>query len=301
MAQDDAVTLALDLLRRLPPKAVKENLETLSRTLPDQADELSSAVDQPLEVRIDSTRQGAGREYLCCDYNRDGASFRSWMSNEYDPPLADDGADAPPCPTGKLRDLELQANDAFDTYRRLVYLWDLDDVSDAMPANFAGVVVFKKDLGSPEPHSVGTFGSWDSLHVFEVSTLPASGAPSARYKVSSTVMLTLAHYDVRTTNRTEGDAKSTGAPPNALAPGDVDLGGSLTRQTEETLALGDSGHVANLGRLVEDVENRIRNQLQEVYFGKMHDIVGTLRSREDLAASRRAKELQAELVAGWER
>ena len=48
-------------------------------------------------------------------------------------------------PSDKLRELELQANAAFDTYRELyfeggvssVYLWDLDQ-------GFAGVVLIKK-------------------------------------------------------------------------------------------------------------------------------------------------------------
>lgn len=54
--------------------------------------------------------------------------------------------------------------------------------------------------------------------------------------------------------------------------GNVDLSGSLTRQvrnivtdpeTEETMKVSDAaGHVVNLGRIVEDVESKIRNQLQ---------------------------------------
>jgi len=67
---------------------------------------------------------------------------RSPWSNKYDPPL-DDGA----LPSDKLRTLEVQANQAFDTYRELyfeggicsVYLWDLDN-------GFAGVVLLKKGM-----------------------------------------------------------------------------------------------------------------------------------------------------------
>ena len=69
---------------------------------------------------------------------------RSPWSNEYDPPL-DDGA----VPSSKMRKLEIQANEAFDTYRELyyeggvssVYLWEADDPTGG---NFAGVVVIKK-------------------------------------------------------------------------------------------------------------------------------------------------------------
>jgi capping protein beta len=55
-------------------------------------------------------------------------------------------------------------------------------------------------------------------------------------------------------------------------------------------------HVPNVGRMVEDMETKIRNLLQEVYFGKTRDIVFDLRSREDLERARRQRELQKELV-----
>ena len=69
-----------------------------------------------------------GKDYLLCDYNRDGDSYRSPWTNAYDPPL-DDGA----MPSDRLRQLEIDANAAFDQYREMyfeggvssVYLWDL--------------------------------------------------------------------------------------------------------------------------------------------------------------------------------
>ena len=155
-AADDPLSLSLDVLRRLPPAEVTGNVEKLMKVLPEHADDLASGVDQPLTVRIDQSKAGAGREFLCCDYNRDGESWRSWISNTWNPPL-EDAADeeGPVVPTGKLRELELQANDAFETYRKLyyetgyssTYLWDLGgDATNELPANFAGVVLFKKGM-----------------------------------------------------------------------------------------------------------------------------------------------------------
>ena len=106
------------------------------------------AVDQPLEVRTDPN---SGKDYLLCDYNRDGDSYRytkdchvsaarlvprssffisppqfsspvslitsSPWSNEYDPPLDYDAT----FPSDSLRALELKANQVFDTYRDLYY------------------------------------------------------------------------------------------------------------------------------------------------------------------------------------
>ena len=62
-----------------------------------------------------------------------------------------------------------------------------------------------------------------------------------------------------------------------------------------------ASHIVNLGRLMEDMESKIRNQLQEIYFGKMRDTVDQLRSTEDLEALRLAQQLQEELRGGWER
>ena len=129
----DLVDSMLDLMRRLPPTRVEENVAALVGICPDYADDLLGSVDQPLQLRTD---RSTGREYLACDYNRDGESYRrvsfialqelraitiniflvhrSPWSNEYDPPL-DDGT----TPTPKLRKMEITANEAFDTYREM--------------------------------------------------------------------------------------------------------------------------------------------------------------------------------------
>jgi capping protein (actin filament) muscle Z-line, beta len=57
-----------------------------------------------------------------------------------------------------------------------------------------------------------------------------------------------------------------------------------------------TSHVQNVGRMVEDMEIKMRNLLQEVYFGKTRDVVNDLRSLEDLEKARRQRELQKELV-----
>ncbi len=81
-----------------------------------------------------------GRNYLVCDYNRDGDSHRSPWSNHYFPPLEDGFV-----PSEKLRAMEIEFNELFDAYRELyfeggtssVYLWDLEQ-------GFAGCFLIKK-------------------------------------------------------------------------------------------------------------------------------------------------------------
>jgi capping protein beta len=69
----DKLDCALDLMRRLPPAQVEDNLVGLLDLVPDLTEQLLSAVDQPLKIAHDPISK---RDYLLCDYNRDGDSFR---------------------------------------------------------------------------------------------------------------------------------------------------------------------------------------------------------------------------------
>jgi capping protein beta len=271
----DLLDIMLDLMRRLPPTRIEENVSALVDLCPDYADDLLGSVDQPLQLRTDKM---TGKEYLICDYNRDGESYRSPWSNEYDPPLEDGTVPSP-----KLRKLEIAANEAFDTYREMyfeggvssVFLWDLDD------GGFAGVVLLKKEIQPASPTDPS--GSWDSIHVFEAS----ERGRTAHYKLTSTVMLHIVAGKKAIGNEETG---TTGE-------GKADLSGSLTRQIEQDATLQDaSSHITNTGRMIEDMEIKMRNLLQEVYFGKTRDVVYELRSVESLQKAKMQRDLQRELV-----
>ncbi|KAG7089365.1 hypothetical protein E1B28_011055 [Marasmius oreades] len=283
----DIVDSMLDLMRRLPPTRTEENVSALIGICPDYADDLLGSVDQPLQLKVD---RATGREYLACDYNRDGESYRSPWSNEYEPPL-DDGT----VPTPKLRKLEISANEAFDTYREMyyeggvssVYLWDLED------GGFAGVVLLKKTMTPSSPSEPS--GSWDSIHVFETS----ERGRQAHYKLTSTIMLQLVTKK-GSDGECDDNGKNTGEKKGSEGwkrDGEVTLSGSMTRQTEQDWPLPDTGsHITNTGKMIEEMEIKMRNLLQEVYFGKTRDIIYDLRSIEDLEKTRRQRELQKELV-----
>ncbi|KAI3328560.1 F-actin-capping protein subunit beta [Ustulina deusta] len=281
MAAVDPFDSALDLLRRLNPKHTSDHLNALISLAPDLTEDLLSSVDQPLAVR--RCRQ-SGRDYLLCDYNRDGDSYRSPWSNEFDPPLQDPPAgggsgeeqsNAAGLPSEKVRRMEIRANEAFDLYRELyyeggvssVYFWNLDD-------GFAGVVLLKK-VATPGTSSEGT---WDSIHVFEA----IDRARFTQYNLTSTVILSLA--------------------TNSSSLGEMDLSGNMTRQIEiELPAESDEQQIANIGKLVEDMELKMRNLLQEVYFGKAKDVVGDLRSVGSLSESARDREAQKDIIGSMRR
>ncbi|CAF4693127.1 unnamed protein product, partial [Rotaria sp. Silwood1] len=239
---------ALDLMRRLPPQQVEKNLSDLIDLVPDLTEELLAAVDQPLKVVRDRT---VGKDYLLCDYNRDGDSYRSPWTNTYSPPF--DGN----LPSDRLRQLEIEANQAFEQYREMyfeggvssVYFWDLEN-------GFAGVILIKK-VGDG---SKKIKGCWDSIHVVEVQE--KQSGRSAHYKLTSTVMLWLQTHKTMS--------------------GMMNLGGSLTRQLESDHQITDfSQHIINIGKMVEEMENKIRQTLNSIYFGKTKDILNSLRNSEN--------------------
>lgn len=268
MASQDPFDCSLDLLRRLNPKNTTANLNTLINLVPDLTEDLLSSVDQPLQLARCAKTQ---REYLLCDYNRDGDSYRSPWSNEYTPALSD-----ATYPSEKLRKMEIAANQAFDVYRELyyeggvssVYFWNLDD-------GFAGVVLLKKSVASG-PKSTGT---WDSIHVFEA----IDGARTCHYKLTSTVILNMV---------SGGDDL-----------GEMDLSGNMTRQIESDMTVDNAerDHIANIGKLVEDMELKMRNLLQEVYFGKAKDVVADLRSVATLSQTQRDRAIHQEMITSMSR
>lgn len=262
MLAEEKFDASLELLRRLDPRKVTENVNAICTLLQasndsegqELAQDLLSSVDTPLKVAVCGKTK---KQFLCCDYNRDGDLFRSPFSNEYNPPTGDDES---PYPSAALRQLEIKANESFDVYRDLyyeggglssVFLWDTaeDEGANSLEEGFAGVVLFKKETDDKS-------GKWDSIHVFEI--VPES-ATVATYKLTTSVIL---------------DLQNTLSGQNSLS-----LAGSMTRQTETTQTLSLEGgtlevaHLVNLGQLVEKAEYNIRNLLQEVYFDKLKDIM----------------------------
>jgi capping protein (actin filament) muscle Z-line, beta len=57
----------------MPPTRIEENVAALTAICPEYADDFLGSVDQPLQLMTDKI---TGREYLACDYNRDGDSYR---------------------------------------------------------------------------------------------------------------------------------------------------------------------------------------------------------------------------------
>jgi hypothetical protein len=64
---------ALDLMRRLPPTQVANNLTGLLNTVPELTEDLLQSVDRPFKIEYDAETD---KDFLLCDYNRDENSYR---------------------------------------------------------------------------------------------------------------------------------------------------------------------------------------------------------------------------------
>lgn len=116
-------------------------------------------------------------------------------------------------------------------------------------------------------------GTWDSIHVVEISnTKPAT------YRLTSTIMLSI-----------ETETEATGR---------VSLAGNLTRQEEAKFPVAtQQSHIANMGRMIENMEIKLRTTIETIYFGKTKDIANDLRNLMSSAALK-ARDAAYKSIAG---
>ncbi|KAE8684534.1 putative F-actin-capping protein subunit beta [Hibiscus syriacus] len=248
---------AMGLMRRMPPRHSETTLSALLSLLPRHSSDLLSQVDLPLQVLPDVD---SGKKFILCEYNRDADSYRSPWSNKYHPPLED-----APYPSSKLRQLEIEANDIFTVYCdqyyeggiSSVYMWEDDHEC------FVACFLVKKDGSKTGQGRRGYLeeGTWDAIHVIEVGP----EEEMTRYCLTSTVMLSLTTDDV--------------------SSGTFSLSGSIRRQMNMNLPVAD-GHLSNMGKMIEEMEGKLRNSLDQVYFGKTREMVCTLRPPNEVVQMR---------------
>lgn len=259
MSEEEKLNSALNLMRRMPPSSTENSLAGLLELVPDQTDEILTHVDQPLKIQKDPK---AGRNFVLCDYNRDGDSYRSPWSNEYFPAM-DDGF----LPNPKLRAMEVTANKLFDVYRKLyfeegshssAYFFETNEKDDK---SFGACWLIHKDVQSSKSLKKGW---WDSTHVFEVTEDKDSHYV---YKLTTTVMISMVLADEKI--------------------GSTDLSGLRTQQDTKRLKADDENpHVSNMGKMLEDTELRIRNAIEGIYIQKTREVINGMRS----ATGKRDKE-----------
>jgi len=251
--ENDQLTSALNLMRRMPPSSVENSLAGLIELVPDLMEDLLQHVDQPLKLANDTKMQ---RQFILCDYNRDGDSYRSPWSNTYFPPTDEAGF----TPTANLRKMEMEANDIFDTYRKLyfdtgvssVYFFTMDK-EEKESKNFGACFLIHKDVDTNKKEL--ETGWWDSIHVFECTEQKKG---TYEYKLTTTVMVSM-------------------GMKNSLV-GEVDLSGSMTQQTTAVKPFNEQNpHIANMGPLLEEMELKVRNSIEGIYIQKTREVINGMR------------------------
>lgn len=235
----------------MPPALVENSVAGIIELKPEVTEDLFTNVDQPLKIVQDTA---ANKPFVACDYNRDGDSYRSPWSNKYFPPLADGFL-----PAKSRRAMEDIANTLFDVYRHLyfeggtssVYFFDTDA---GQLDHFGACWLIHKDV---ETTNALKKGFWDSTHVFDV-TVDKKG--QFTYILTTTVMISMNLMDDKI--------------------GKVELGGLRSQQDTKTNVTVKEplDHVATMGKMLEDMELRIRNHLEGIYMQKTREVTNGMRS-----------------------
>eukprot|EP00929_Paragymnodinium_shiwhaense_P112021 TRINITY_DN80272_c0_g1_i1.p1 TRINITY_DN80272_c0_g1~~TRINITY_DN80272_c0_g1_i1.p1 ORF type:complete len:319 (+),score=123.20 TRINITY_DN80272_c0_g1_i1:162-1118(+) len=244
---------AISLLKRLPPQDLEKNLVAIAKIAPHLEANLQAFVTKPSKLKLDPE---VNRYFIACEFNQDGNTHRSPWTNKYipPPPGGQKEEDKLYRPGERLRRLEEAYNEVFDVYKTSyyeggvssVYLWDLDE-------GFAAVFLIRKDLVQSRGVEKG---NWDIVHVVEVRESPSNSA--SEYKLYTQLLLHL-----------EGGTKTTG---------EMELGGLFTRQAEDKKKkVQEESHIVHIGRLIEETEIFIRQNLEEFYMAKHREVLNYIR------------------------
>ena len=268
MSAEEAV---YDLLRRVTPSDIEQRLYDAIHLSPDLTDTLLSTVDTPMKVIDDTTANG---KFIACEFNRDLDSHRSPLSNKYFPDLPDGQ------PISKrLRDIEIKANRAFDSYRHLyfeggissVYLWDIEDKI------FGFGVFIKNEVDTTLRTGQKITGSIDCSDVVEVD----ESGPTASYTMTSSVLM---HVELDI----------------GLSKPLIISGSTASRKSINKPWKNDDDHIVNIGEFVESTAKGFREAIDNIYISKIKQITELIAksetsSNEDALANELRMKLAARL------
>ena len=248
----------IQLNQLMPIMDIDKNIDAISTVIYENDDLLNEFL-QKVDNRTKVCKDDPKGEFIKCEQNREGDSYRSPYSNKYFPPTDD-----AKYPSAQLRDLEEKLNKMFKLYLKhyysittlcSVYCWEL---GDTLADGYGVAVLIKNSL--TQQKKVNT-GSWDSSNLITVTFENEGAKKKAKYNLISTVNLAMSF---------EGKAV-----------GKVCLSGTIARSSHYSKIVtdytDDEDHITNIGVLVEDMENSIRNTLDTVYLMKSKQIIDTAR------------------------
>lgn len=169
----DKLNACIQINKRLNPAKQVQNLNALCYIGDEIQQELLHRLDFSLKVVDD---QESKKQFIGCEFNRDGDSYRSPHSNVYTPVLQVSEL----FPSKYLRELEIKANCLFDEYRRhyydgglsSTYVWNKDNETYGV-----AFCVVKEEEGL----------KWNSINVVEVKRVEAK--KKMVFKIQTTVFI----------------------------------------------------------------------------------------------------------------
>lgn len=156
-------------------------------------------------------------------------------------------------PTGILKEMEETANSMLKDYAKLYYTNPLANAYffETTETGFGTCLLIKNDLDLEKGVKKG---EWHSIHSF---TVDENITGKHTYTLVSTVFLRL---------ELEGDTF-----------GSLNICGTSTKQAEKTYPkTEESGeHITRMGKMLEDNEKYLRDELDAVYVNKSRQIINT--------------------------
>lgn len=248
----------IQLNQLLPSANIDKNIDAISTAIYDYDDLLNEFL-QKVDSRTYVSNDDPKGEFIKCEQNREGDSYRSPHSNKYFPPT-DEGR----YPSPKLRELEERLNTMFKFYLKnyysveakcSCYCWDL---GSKIEEGFGVAVVIKNAINHGQKLSNGM---WDSSNVITVKFNEEGGKIKGHYSLVTTI--------------------SIGVGFKSTVCGNVNLGGIIARSSEKTAVLktymDPVNQVEIIGEMIEDMETNLRNVINVIYVQKSKEIIDTAR------------------------
>ena len=251
------INSCISLSRVLPISKLEQNINAISSLVYNDDDVLDSflqKVDQPLII---NTQNG---NFICCEYNREGDSYRYPGTNNYYPPLENINPQ-----NENLLDLEIKLNKLFKIYTKFYYsenaissvfcyVIDEDNYDE-----FVVAVLISNTISNDDKN---TNGKWESSNLLTLNINREDN--EIQFNLISSVNVYL------------------NANLNCGIDSKLCVGGSLTKSMEKKLRFNGNEPeeqflIDNIGTLIEDLETRIRDEIEVIYFQKTTEIIDSCR------------------------
>jgi capping protein beta len=186
MEEINKLESCIKIIKKLPVSQIDKNITAISTLIYDDDDLLDNFLQ-----KVDN-RQNFCQEhcFIKSEYNRDGDSYRSPITNKYYPPMEDGRM-----PSKDLRSLEESLNKIFSLYTNAYYCtnsssgicscycWDL---GDSIEQGFAVAILIRHLV---EGKGVVESGLWESTNVVNVTFSISDDGLNCTYKLTTYVQL----------------------------------------------------------------------------------------------------------------